>query len=68
MHPKALPNILKFKAKQIIYISCNPSTLSRDLQYILDNSNYKITEVTPVDMFPHTHHIEVVVKLKLEDT
>lgn len=65
MHPKALPNILEFWAKQIIYVSCNPATLSRDLKYILENSNYKIKEVTPVDMFPHTHHIEVVCKLEL---
>ncbi len=66
MHPKALPNILEFKAKEIIYVSCNPSTLARDLDYILQNSKYKVIEVTPVDMFPHTHHIEVVTKLELE--
>lgn len=64
MHPDALPNILKFKTKNIIYVSCNPATLSRDLAYILQNSDYKITSVTPVDMFPHTHHIETIVKLE----
>ncbi|USN58674.1 MAG: hypothetical protein H6767_00730 [Candidatus Peribacteria bacterium] len=63
MHPKALPDILKFKTKQIIYVSCNPSTLARDLDYILKNSNYQIESITPVDMFPHTHHIETVVSL-----
>lgn len=64
MHPDALPNILKFKTKNIIYVSCNPATLSRDLAYILQNSDYKIVEVTPVDMFPHTPHIEIIVKLE----
>jgi len=63
MHPDALPNILKFWTKQIIYVSCNPSTLARDLEYILDNSTYFIEKVIPVDMFPHTHHIETIVSL-----
>jgi 23S rRNA (uracil1939-C5)-methyltransferase len=64
MHPSALPNILKFNTKNIIYISCNPATLCRDLAYILQNSKYKIMCVTPVDMFPHTHHIETIVNLE----
>lgn len=64
MHPSALPNILKFGTKNIIYVSCNPATLSRDLAYILQNSEYKIVSVTPVDMFPHTHHIETIVTLE----
>lgn len=63
MNPKALPNILKFKTNQIIYVSCNPATLSRDLWFILQNSDYKIETVVPVDMFPHTHHIEIIVSL-----
>lgn len=63
MHQKALPNILKFKTNQIIYVSCNPATLSRDLWFILQNSDYKIETVVPVDMFPHTHHIETIVSL-----
>jgi 23S rRNA (uracil1939-C5)-methyltransferase len=66
MHPKALPNILKFKTNQMIYVSCNPATLSRDLDFILQNSDYKIETVIPVDMFPHTHHIETIVSLKLK--
>lgn len=64
MHPSALPNILKFGTKNIVYVSCNPATLSRDLAYILQNSEYKIVSVTPVDMFPHTHHIETIVTLE----
>lgn len=63
MHPSALPNILKFWTEQIIYVSCNPATLSRDLEYILANSDYIIEKVQAVDMFPHTHHIETIVSL-----
>jgi 23S rRNA (uracil1939-C5)-methyltransferase len=63
MHPSALPNILKFGTDQMIYVSCNPATLARDLQYILENSDYMIEKVQAVDMFPHTHHIETVVSL-----
>ena len=63
MHPKALEDILKFETNQIIYVSCNPATLSRDLEYILSNSNYRIEKIQPVDMFPHTIHIETVVSL-----
>ncbi|MCK9272856.1 DUF559 domain-containing protein [Candidatus Gracilibacteria bacterium] len=65
MHPEALPNIISFDAKTIIYVSCNPSTLARDLDYIVKNSSYEIADVIPVDMFPHTHHIETIVKLSL---
>ena len=61
MHPSALPNILKFKTRQILYVSCNPATLARDSEYILKNSDYTIEKVQAVDMFPHTHHIETVV-------
>jgi 23S rRNA (uracil1939-C5)-methyltransferase len=63
MHPDALPNILKFWTKQIIYVSCDPSTLARDLWYILENSDYRIEKIQAMDMFPHTHHIETVVSL-----
>lgn len=63
MHPDALPNILKFWTKQIIYVSCNPTTLARDLWYIIENSDYRIEKVQAMDMFPHTHHIETIVSL-----
>jgi 23S rRNA (uracil-5-)-methyltransferase RumA len=62
-------NIIKFllesKAKRIIYISCNPPALARDLQLITENSKYKIKEITPVDMFPQTYHVEIVALLEL---
>ena len=63
MHPSVLVNILAFHASKIIYISCNPSTLVRDLSYILEKSDYRIEKMIPVDMFPQTAHIEVVVSL-----
>ena len=62
LHPKALKNILKLNQKKIIYISCNPSTQARDLKEII-NYGYKIKNIQPIDMFPHTPHIESVVTL-----
>ena len=51
----------------VIYISCNPETLARDLAYFLkNNKTYKVTKIQPVDMFPHTTHIETVVRLELD--
>ena len=49
--------------KRIVYVSCNPATQARDLQLL--NEKYKVKAVQPVDMFPHTHHVENVVLLKL---
>ena len=48
--------------KRVVYISCDPETLSRDLG-VLQANHYKIEQIQPVDMFPHTQHIECVVKL-----
>ena len=64
MHEKVTQQILNSGAKMIIYVSCNPATQARDLA-ILDEK-YKVTKVQPVDMFPHTHHVENVVQLKLK--
>jgi 23S rRNA (uracil1939-C5)-methyltransferase len=64
MHPDALPSILSFNAEEIMYISCNPATLARDLEMILKDWKYSIDKVQAVDMFPHTHHIEVVTSLR----
>ncbi|MBZ0201388.1 MAG: methyltransferase domain-containing protein, partial [Ignavibacteria bacterium] len=63
MHPKAAEFILKYEPKKIIYVSCNPGTQARDIQLLSDK--YSITAVQPVDMFPHTLHIENVVRLDL---
>ncbi len=48
--------------KRVVYVSCNPSTLARDLKY-LENRNYRILEAQPIDLFPHTTHVETVVSL-----
>ncbi len=64
MHPDA-PGILReFNPAEIIYVSCNPSTLARDIALIAPNGEYRVTDITPVDMFPHTHHIEAVVRME----
>lgn len=52
----ALKNIFKLNAKEIIYVSCDPMTLARDLNYLSDK--YNIEEITPFDMFPNTYHVE----------
>lgn len=57
-----LDTIVKMNPKRVVYVSCNPSTLARDLKY-LDEFGYRTVEVQPVDMFPHTGHVETVVKL-----
>jgi 23S rRNA (uracil1939-C5)-methyltransferase len=56
---KVLKTIVKSKFRKIIYISCNPSTLARDMAYLSING-FKVDVVQPVDMFPHSFHIETV--------
>ena len=57
-----LTSLVKLSPKKVIYISCNPETLARDLRFLTKNG-YKVRKIQPVDMFPHTEHIETVVKL-----
>ncbi|MGF9978858.1 23S rRNA (uracil(1939)-C(5))-methyltransferase RlmD [Viridibacillus arvi] len=59
-----LNTILEQRPKRVVYVSCNPATLARDLR-ILEDSGYKTQEVQPVDMFPHTAHCEAVAWLEL---
>ena len=59
MHKKALKALIQHGCRKLVYISCNPSTFARDAR-ILADSGYKIGKVIPVDMFPHTMHIELV--------
>ncbi|OIJ14145.1 23S rRNA (uracil-5-)-methyltransferase RumA [Anaerobacillus arseniciselenatis] len=59
-----LDTIIKMKPERVVYVSCNPATLARDLR-ILEDGGFKTVEVQPVDMFPHTNHVEVVAKLQL---
>ena len=58
--------LLSSAAEKIVYVSCNPSTLARDLALLTENGKYKIKEITPVDMFPQTYHIESVILLETE--
>jgi 23S rRNA (uracil1939-C5)-methyltransferase len=94
LHPSAISHILGFGAREIIYVSCNPATLVRDISIMLGREmshqttdtdatemteaptpidkkeakiilpQYRISDITPMDMFPHTHHIETVVRLE----
>lgn len=61
---KFLNSLMKLSPNRIVYISCNPSTLARDLCVLKEK--YNITEIQPVDMFPHTFHIETIASLKLK--
>lgn len=63
MHQKLVEKILEMKAPTVVYVSCNSATQARDLQLL--DVLYRVEKVQPVDMFPHTHHIENVVQLKL---
>ncbi len=58
-----LSSVFKLNPKKIIYISCNPFTLNRDLRYIVHFSDYKVRAIQPVDMFPQTSHLETVVMM-----
>jgi 23S rRNA (uracil-5-)-methyltransferase RumA len=58
----ALKRIVRAEPRRIIYVSCNPATLARDLRMLI-KEDYRIEIVQPVDMFPQTEHVEVVVKL-----
>ena len=62
MHNDVINVILAAEPKRIVYVSCNPATQARDLQLL--GGKYKVTAVQPVDMFPHTHHVENVVLLE----
>ncbi len=62
LHPKIIKELNNLAIKKIIYVSCNPQTLARDLR-LLAEGGYVIEKIQPVDMFPHTFHIETVVKL-----
>ncbi len=61
MHPDVVQVMLAAAPRRIVYVSCNPATQARDLQLL--DGQYRVTAVQPVDMFPHTHHVENVVRL-----
>ena len=62
MHQDVINTILFAEPKRIVYVSCNPATQARDLQLL--DSSYRVTRIQPVDMFPHTQHVENVVLLE----
>jgi 23S rRNA (uracil1939-C5)-methyltransferase len=65
MDQKALAQLVALRTPVMAYVSCNPTTMARDLQTALD-AGYVIEKVTPVDMFPQTYHVECVAKLRLQ--
>jgi 23S rRNA (uracil1939-C5)-methyltransferase len=64
IHEKLVRKILEIASPVVVYVSCNPATQARDLNML--GEKYSVTKIQPVDMFPHTHHIENVVQLKLK--
>jgi 23S rRNA (uracil1939-C5)-methyltransferase len=62
MHKEVVKQVLALGAERIVYVSCNPATQARDIGMMQDS--YRLIEVQPVDMFPHTYHVETVVKLE----
>ena len=65
MHPDVVKTILQAAPRRIVYVSCNPATQARDMEMM--SADYKITDVQPVDMFPHTYHVENVCRLERMD-
>lgn len=63
MHPDVVATILRAAPKRIVYVSCNPASQARDIAMM--SGQYRITAVQPVDMFPHTQHVENICKLEL---
>lgn len=66
MHPKVVKMLLQLAAPKLIYVSCKPSTQARDFEIL--SEKYEVVKCQPVDMFPHTHHIENVALLQLKKT
>lgn len=65
MHKNVVNHILASGAKAIVYVSCNPATQARDCELL--SESYRLTEIQPVDMFPHTFHIESIARLELRN-
>ena len=64
--PKTLQKVIRLGAKNIVYISCNPSTQARDTDTLM-KEGYELEKISLVDQFPHTGHIESIAKYKLRD-
>ena len=66
MHPKVVDAIGRSGVPRLVYVSCNPATSARDCG-LLREYGYEVEEITPVDMFPHTYHIECVIRLRRKE-
>jgi 23S rRNA (uracil1939-C5)-methyltransferase len=64
MHKDVINEILKLNTDRIVYVSCNPSTQCRDLELLKEK--YNVIKIQPLDMFPHTDHVENIVLLELK--
>ncbi|MBT5926063.1 MAG: class I SAM-dependent RNA methyltransferase [Verrucomicrobia bacterium] len=64
-HASILEVLLRTKPKQIIYVSCHPATLSRDVKALCSNGLFKVNKVAPLDMFPQTQHVECITDIRL---
>jgi 23S rRNA (uracil1939-C5)-methyltransferase len=67
LEAEVIEAIANLKIKKIVYISCNPSTLARDIKKFSENG-YSTREIQPVDMFPHTDHVECVASISRADS
>lgn len=64
LHPKVVQRLVALKVPQLIYVSCNPAALARDLEGL--QSVYRVTALQPVDLFPQTGHVETIVRLEAQ--
>jgi 23S rRNA (uracil1939-C5)-methyltransferase len=62
MQKEVVSSIIAAGPEKVVYISCNPSTQARDIA--LMSEHYRVTKIQPVDMFPHTHHVENVILME----
>ena len=75
MHPKVVEEVVKLGAERIVYVSCNPATQARDVKMMClprsasfrGEKGYELVKLQPVDMFPHTYHIENVALILKKD-